>query len=534
MLQDVVAAVSLVAVLLCGWTAVVAWRRRHRTYAAAFLVVSMVTNVAWCLVAALSDRGLGPTGAPAYVLAMAAVHAVTAAFWCLAACVTDPQWRLRRRTALLLAVAPVVVVTAAATNPWHGAFLTPPPSGRLFDEDMTLGPLFLLHALYCYVLASWGFVRLAVVWRRAPAIFRRQAASLMVAVTLPSVAVGSRILFDDGLGAVDTTPLGFAAAGLLLGRAVLRQGLLTLVPVARAQVVDTLLDAVFVVDHGWQVVDVNPSGRALLARVRPDLPADVVGMAAAEVFPDGRVRPLLAQVGAVTVEAAPGLHLDLRSSLQVDSRGHVQARVLTAQDVSEAVTAERRLREQLATIEALQERLQEEAVRDTLTGLHNRRYLVSALDAAVAADEPFALVLLDVDHFKAVNDTHGHQSGDDVLCAVARQLAAGTRGGDALARWGGEEFVVLLHGADTTAALLRAEELRLACAAGRVPVPDGRELSVTVSLGVAARTAGGPDARELLAAADAALYEAKATGRDRAVAAWSGAAAGSPAGALRR
>jgi len=160
-------------------------------------------------------------------------------------------------------------------------------------------------------------------------------------------------------------------------------------------------------------------------------------------------------------------------------------------------------------------RLEEQSRADPLTGLGNRRAFDESLAAELArarrAGGPLGLVMLDVDHFKRFNDRHGHQAGDDALVGVGRVLLAEARAEDRACRIGGEEFAVVLPGADEAAAAGVAERIRRG-----VEETPGRE-PVTVSLGVAS-TAGDEDAGSLLARADARLYAAKAAGRNRVVA----------------
>ncbi len=157
------------------------------------------------------------------------------------------------------------------------------------------------------------------------------------------------------------------------------------------------------------------------------------------------------------------------------------------------------------------------AREDALTRLPNRRAFDEALSREVARAErsgvPLAAVVLDVDHFKRVNDAHGHAAGDAVLAAVAARASAALRAGDLFARLGGEEFGVLLPGADLAAAAEAAERIR--AAVGGAPIAaGGRSLVVTVSLGCAALDPG-EAGWTLVARADARLYAAKAAGRDR-------------------
>jgi diguanylate cyclase (GGDEF)-like protein len=159
--------------------------------------------------------------------------------------------------------------------------------------------------------------------------------------------------------------------------------------------------------------------------------------------------------------------------------------------------------------------LEQLAARDALTGLVNRRVFEETLVREIARSkrtrEPLSLVVVDVDHFKRVNDTHGHHVGDEVLRHVGKALGASVRASDLVARFGGEEFVALLPGCGPADAYKVAENLRTAVAADGPPVP------VTASAGVASYPTQATDGTSLFEAADAALYEAKREGRDRTV-----------------
>jgi diguanylate cyclase (GGDEF)-like protein len=210
-----------------------------------------------------------------------------------------------------------------------------------------------------------------------------------------------------------------------------------------------------------------------------------------------------------------------------DARGRALGTIVVARDVSEqerrqaaVVSLNRRLAEQVREIERLRAELAEEAVRDPLTGLHNRRQLDRALAAdrrSRVGDLESAVVVVDIDRFKDVNDRFGHAAGDEVLKAVADVLRRSTRDGDTVARMGGEEFVLVLPGAGAGQAAERAEEIRRDCA-GLLHVLGGETVTVTVSAGVAAGPLGGAASDALLDAADRALYAAKAAGRNRVVA----------------
>ena len=166
--------------------------------------------------------------------------------------------------------------------------------------------------------------------------------------------------------------------------------------------------------------------------------------------------------------------------------------------------------------------VQRQALVDGLTGLANRRLYEAALaKELLRADrfsEPVTLVLADLDDFKRVNDVHGHPTGDEVLREFARSLKDCLREIDLAARWGGEEFAVLLPGTDVQGGIRLAERMRSALAE-RVVVSDaGHRITITASFGVA-EWGGSGTATDLLAAADSALYEAKRRGKNRVEAA---------------
>ena len=172
--------------------------------------------------------------------------------------------------------------------------------------------------------------------------------------------------------------------------------------------------------------------------------------------------------------------------------------------------------------EEFQRRLYEASMRDTLTELPNRRTLLERLAGEVAHAErtggELGVLMIDIDHFKSINDKHGHLAGDDVLKAISLAGAEAIRAGDVFARYGGEEFVVLARDAHKAEATALAERLRASIARARVEI--GRiAVQVTVSIGVAvlSECERGKEGHPLLARADARLYLAKQSGRNRTV-----------------
>jgi diguanylate cyclase (GGDEF)-like protein len=161
------------------------------------------------------------------------------------------------------------------------------------------------------------------------------------------------------------------------------------------------------------------------------------------------------------------------------------------------------------------EQLTRQALNDTLTGLPNRVLLRQRVEEAIAAESRLALLVMDLDRFKEVNDTLGHSSGDALLMELAARLETGLRSSDTIARLGGDEFAIVLPGADESTAVLVAESLR--ALVGKPFELDGRVVTVGASIGIASLPQHGPDADTLLRCADIAMYVAKHSGLDVAV-----------------
>lgn len=194
-----------------------------------------------------------------------------------------------------------------------------------------------------------------------------------------------------------------------------------------------------------------------------------------------------------------------------DARNEVHYVCVSLLDVTDTAIYRKRMQVALQTLEEM-------SVRDGLTGLYNRRHLEEVLDAEFARVQRYggklSVLLFDIDHFKRVNDTHGHQAGDAVLKAVAERTQAVLRQSDVAARFGGEEFSVVLPGVDLDGAQVLAERVREVIAEAPI-LHKGATINVTVSVGVSEVRAETSNHEKLLHEADIALYAAKAEGRNR-------------------
>jgi diguanylate cyclase (GGDEF)-like protein len=182
--------------------------------------------------------------------------------------------------------------------------------------------------------------------------------------------------------------------------------------------------------------------------------------------------------------------------------------------------SEQALKQQLHEIHALQAQLNEQVNRDPLTGLYNRRFFGTTLERELARcereNQPLSLVLIDIDHFKKVNDSYGHPAGDEVLKCLAAMLNDQARASDVACRYGGEEFLMLLPNMPRESALKRAEQWRSNFEAMTIAFKEAR-MQTTLSVGIAVYPEHGKTPEELIRCADIALYLAKTAGRNRVV-----------------
>lgn len=208
-----------------------------------------------------------------------------------------------------------------------------------------------------------------------------------------------------------------------------------------------------------------------------------------------------------------------------DEKGEITHFIAIKQDVTERKRidtdlqdANRRLTFQMTEIEVLQKQLREQALRDSLTNLYNRRFLEETLDREVAharrSKKALCIAMIDIDNFKTFNDRYGHKAGDMILRSLGEILLANTRKGDVACRYGGEEFVVVMPGADMDNARKRAQQWRKAFQLLQQSF-NGQELQSTISVGVAVFPDHGLDGDAVIHAADKAMYESKARGKNR-------------------
>jgi diguanylate cyclase (GGDEF)-like protein len=492
--------------------AAVDWWRRERS--AAFRVIAFV-GAAIALSNGLSLAQLmapRPGAFAGLVIAQTVLLPITAAgVVCMSLVHSDRAWRLTRTVAVLLSATPVVMAGAAVTPAGRdlivGGVRPVPELGVLLPVP---GPLYWVCVSVIQVLLVGSAIRIFVLRRRATSAEQRRICNHALITYLFPIAVA----FLGGalpLHGIDVIPIGQALCMVYVHVAWIGR-MSRQMPVAHRTIFTTISDAVLVADPDGRVIEANPAAVALLRRFRPDIPDDLTEMTVTELG------DLELDRRNATEQTLVDLHLQINPVH--DRRDIFLGWVLVGRDLTESNQRRRRaeedaerLREQLETIQLLQANLAEQARRDALTGLPNRRHLMETLTSLAAEHAGMSLAVIDLDHFKAINDAYGHAGGDVALVHTAQLLAAAVRDGDLVARYGGEEFVVVFQGVSPETAWSRIDALRERLAASPIEL-GGQAVAVTMSAGVASTTAA-YDVDDLLRQADEAMYAAKRLGRNR-------------------
>jgi diguanylate cyclase (GGDEF)-like protein/PAS domain S-box-containing protein len=390
------------------------------------------------------------------------------------------------------------------------------------------GPGFWINTFYSYAMIVVAFAVLGLGYLRAVPFFRRQYLIILIGSAIPFAAsLFTQIRYEE-LHDLDMAPISFAVMSILYAYAVFRHQFMDLLPVARGRLIENMSDGVLVVDAKGRIVDINPAMKNFL----DEEPATLIGRKVSEVLNLGshNLDALLNGFETHTeieLRSQPTRYLDLRITPLYNDLQALNGRLIVFRDVTDRKQVETNLRRamdrlqtQLIEIGMLQSQLREQAIRDALTNVFNRRYLEETLERELARAEregyPLCLIMMDLDHFKVVNDTYGHEAGDVVLKALAETVTRQSRHGDFVCRYGGEEFVLVMPNIVIETARQRAGELHQLINSLNI-VYGVFNLTTTISMGVAAYPEHGKTKEEVLRAADRALYVAKNTGRNRVV-----------------
>jgi diguanylate cyclase (GGDEF)-like protein/PAS domain S-box-containing protein len=443
------------------------------------------------------------------------------------------KW-LNRFTGALFFIIPVVGIILLFNPNWFHLFYE---SLHPFTENG--GPLVIEHGPWYYAtLVQAYLLNLTgvglLIWRfiQVRDVFGRQVYILIGAVLFPLIVNTiyqlAPYFAPNFYKSIDITPVSFIVTAFLLSMSVFGLRLFDMVPIARHTVLEHIPEMVFVIDAHDRVLDANSAAQETLGKSLDE----IFGEDVLEVFHDWPQlinRFLSSHVAheEIQIPGDPPRTLEITVSALYNRFKQLNGRIIVAHDITnrkwlenDLLYANQTLEEQLEDIKHLREELEEQAIRDPLTNVYNRRFLLDAMDRELAQaarnENPAAIVILDIDFFKQFNDTYGHRCGDFVLQYIANFLNERIRRGDVLCRYGGEEFVIFMPNAPLGAAYERAETLRNEIANAFLEY-EGLHLKTSFSAGVAGFPMHGDTSDSILNAADKALYQAKNSGRNRVI-----------------
>jgi diguanylate cyclase (GGDEF)-like protein len=406
----------------------------------------------------------------------------------------------------LILVIPFITIAMVFTVEYHSWFYIQPSviQGALFPVvSFQRGPWYYVHFIYLQAAPAASAVLLILHAVRAGAKYRKQVILIAIGSCIPLLA---GILYVIGLfQGIDPAPFSLSLTGIVLSIALFKFGLFELVPAARERALDSIRDGFLVVDRYGRLQDLNRAGWRLPGasefKIGDFLPEhNALAIHLHPLFENSSDR---VEFSMDTAES--GLLYFHGSAYPIMTQtGVPEGTAILISDVTENAGLLRRLNQIAST--------------DELTGILNRRSLIQLgefeLSRAIQAGTPIGVMMIDLDHFKRINDLHGHAVGDEVLRHVVACFRKGLRANDIFGRYGGEEFVVFLPRTDLQTTLHVAERLREKLAESNLV--DGQTIQMTASFGVHSSVPDpGSKIDGLLNTADLALYKAKANGRNR-------------------
>lgn len=492
--------------LLLLFIAISEWALANGFEAAA---VSQELKIFWSKIAYL-----GAQTSPVFLLLFALVY-------------TRRIQRLKIGYIALFYVIPVFVIIAAATNEMHGLVWMgfspgPPGTNSLIYHH---GPVFWISVAYVFSIVSFSTTLLIVFAVRSQRIYRFQHYLLILASISPWAGLVFYI-FDFGLLAgLDTTTIGFLFTGILLLIGVYQGNMLHSIPIAHELLFANIKDGIVVVDENLKIVDMNPAAQNQLSVKFSDVLNNNIEQAS--ILPAGD-KISFSKEKTKRFEVVSSINhrvwFDVTIAPLKDNKEYFLGWVVNIVDITERKKTQeklqqvnQRLERQIKEIRILEDQLREAANRDSLTGVFNRGYLEETLTREIARAKrkniPLSIIMLDIDEFKKINDTHGHKTGDEVVIALGEMLKNSTREADCVSRYGGDEFVLVMPEMNREHAYQRAEKWRNECKSLQLKKIK-KDINFTISIGLSTFPMDGNSNETLLDKADQALYSAKQAGRD--------------------
>ncbi len=426
----------------------------------------------------------------------------------------------------------VITLVLAWTNEHHGLIWS-----GFVPGDRRLNILIYEHGLWFWFFWIFQLVLYLIIliillkdlrYQKSP--YKEQTGTIIIATLMPAVAGILYSLKVSPIPGLDWMPVFTFFTGFIFTWSMYQYRLLDLVPVARDILVDQMLDGMVVLDNQNRIIDINPSARKMIRNGDRVKIGDSLSIIMPELYTaltqgDGLSTTQILSFRETTTNKR---FVDVRFTLIQGGRTDSMCGLLILRDITKRKNIEdslnqanRELEKRLEEIQKLQAQLREESIRDPLTNLYNRRYLEDSLQREFAHANrekyPISIIMADIDHFKRVNDTHGHTTGEEVLQQLSSMLVSSFRMEDIVCRFGGEEFIVVMPGTGVDTAFQRTENFRK-LVENKDMLISGNTIKITISAGVAVYPTDGDTVDDVIKEADKSLYQAKSSGRNRVIA----------------
>ena len=413
------------------------------------------------------------------------------------------RW-IKKRFIAYACILPLASLAISATNDLHGLYYSSAVyerNGIFMNMDVTFGVWFWIQSFVSYLFIVIGFALMIIDFYKSAQLYRRQTRFILAGLSFSVLINIAYVFILENYTPIDITPVGFSVSAVLVAYGLFYGRTFDLIPITHRVLVQSMQDALVVLDDRDRIIEINPSAEMLFAQKQ----RKVIGKHAADLFariPDIKDN-FYASRREVSIKESK---FDMRVNTVCNDQEMILGRMILLRDITEEVK--------------LLEEIQELATIDSLTGINNRRHFFELANIELARKSrkmyPVSLIMMDVDHFKEINDTYGHVAGDRMLHLVAQLCKQNVRRYDIVGRYGGEEFVILMPAADEGCAEKVAK--RICDRVEEAYIEDEEtKIRVTVSLGVACMENSDTDIslESLIMRADQALYAAKADGRNQ-------------------
>lgn len=499
MLNNSIVVYLILAIIVSSGISLYAWKNRQ-TYGSKAFAVSCTATILWMLgdvVGRISETFTGQWIGELIRYFGISIMPVTMLIFIYQYC----GKKISNRIIKWLFVVPSISWLMLLTNSYH----------NLFFKNLTLGVnsamkgeygafFWTVHLPYCYGIISFGFLKILIELSRASRHYRKQIWLLLISLSIPFAfnVIGVFKIIPN----FNYTPISIPIFFSIMAYAIFRHQFLGSNPIGYEAVFKTIKDGVLILDRNDVIRDINPAAAKGLGKVS----TEIIGMFVRDAFTPWESAVKLYdqkpnELGEIEVLLFGSTrYLSIESTPLATSSGGYEGRIVTIRDITD------RHQHQLS-LEAL-------AFHDPLTRLANRRKFQEEVERAIEKTEEnkqnFAILYLDLNRFKLVNDTLGHEVGDELLKYVAARVASILRKPDILARLGGDEFAILLHNCDEQGVDLVVE--RVLDNVQRPFKVGENTLIAELSIGAAYYPQNGKNLTELLRHADSAMYRAKQHG----------------------